>query len=496
MSFEAKTIMPKASRRAKAYIDTLLGTKQLTPAGLSWLTAATDPFHDNKLPELRGYPDMNTAQTVLQCFQETIAVQKPSTVTTGNWDCHIPFLPVTWGWDQQSTTTPSALNSIAVTARGQVGTTTIDRVNLYSGYNIITCATGFDWYGDTADNFNTDYRVGYPAKGSTGNYRLVAAGLEVHNVTADLYKGGSVTCYRGASQPQQTFFKYLQALPATIKETPYVRQNSKNQLVIPRADFPGDVESVAGSVIRTLPYQSIQTPPSTIKQAHLYQNTRTWAAEQGVYTIATQSSETNPFISARPGNVAVFRPFDASFLTTTVSVAPAWVSTNGFETLNDGHCFALPFETSGAIFTNLNANSALQVTVRYYVERIPSVLEEDVLQMAAGPAEYDPLALEIYSRAVTDLPVGVPVGENPLGEWFSDVLDSIMAMGPKIGRIVSNVGKGITIASSPDDESKVNPQRVNTMTNKQKQQQKQSFRGKSQKGKSQKKTDFKLSNKQ
>jgi len=43
------------------------------------------------------------------------------------------------------------------------------------------------------------------------------------------------------------------------------------------------------------------------------------------------------------------------------------------------------------------------------------------------------VALEIYSHAMAMLPAGVPVGENPLGEWFDTVMDVIAAALPTIG---------------------------------------------------------------
>lgn len=55
------------------------------------------------------------------------------------------------------------------------------------------------------------------------------------------------------------------------------------------------------------------------------------------------------------------------------------------------------------------------------------------------------MALEIYTRSVCELPVAVPVDENPLGEWFNDVLDTVSEWAPKIGGVIG--GHGATLGN-------------------------------------------------
>jgi len=58
-------------------------------------------------------------------------------------------------------------------------------------------------------------------------------------------------------------------------------------------------------------------------------------------------------------------------------------------------------------------------------ERFPTPSEPDLVVLAAPSAAFDPCALELYSRCMGKLPVGVPQGMNPLGEWFKDVLRKV-----------------------------------------------------------------------
>jgi hypothetical protein len=109
----------------------------------------------------------------------------------------------------------------------------------------------------------------------------------------------------------------------------------------------------------------------------------------------------------------------------------------------------LPFDVNGSIFTGLSNETTLQVTVKYYVERIPTVSDPDLLVLSRPSPQYDPMAVEIYSRAMSELPVAVAVGENPLGEWFNDVLDTVSEFAPALGSVFGPMGAaaGSTLAA-------------------------------------------------
>jgi len=92
---DAQTIthMPM-KRRVRRKLDSLLGSGELTESGLSWLTQATDPFHDMPIT-CDGYPDMSTTNSLVQVINLNMTAVKPtSLVSGGTWDCHVFFNPV------------------------------------------------------------------------------------------------------------------------------------------------------------------------------------------------------------------------------------------------------------------------------------------------------------------------------------------------------------------------------------------------------------------
>lgn len=98
----------------------------------------------------------------------------------------------------------------------------------------------------------------------------------------------------------------------------------------------------------------------------------------------------------------------------------------------------IPFDTSGVHFTGLSYASTLTVNVRWLIERMPGPRESDLVVLATPSASYDPLALELYTRCLGDMPPGVMLSENPLGEWFRSALSKVADWAPKIGNVVGN----------------------------------------------------------
>jgi hypothetical protein len=60
-----------------------------------------------------------------------------------------------------------------------------------------------------------------------------------------------------------------------------------------------------------------------------------------------------------------------------------------------------------------------------YIETFPSINDPGILVLATPSAQYDPVALEIFSRALTCMPIGVPLADNFFGDWFTGVVESV-----------------------------------------------------------------------
>lgn len=391
----------RLTRKAKAIIEGMIEAKQVTPRGMDWLTLSTDPFHDVAV-EPAGYPDVQTVNTLVQSFTFTTSISAPSTVGTGPWEAHVFLAPFTATIQSASATTLSPYSYNPLTS--MIGAASVTAPQIQPGYNVITGPVGMDWLA-SASAVNATTALRYPANAVGGLYRLVACGVEVVNTTAELYKGGSVTYYRAPSH--------------NMKIAPWVTNQGW-----------------------FLDFETFDLPPTSQTLAQLYPTSRTLPAAEGYYGIGTLADEPQ-FLSAAPLTPFGWKPPSVANLTSGSgqvvytyaplidSVATPQVSTTR----------VLPFDCHGCVFSGLLNQSTLQVTVRYYVERIPSTTEPDLLVLTRPPTPYDPVAVELYARVLARLPVGCTVKENPLGEWFDDVLSTVAEFAPKIGEVFGPLGK-------------------------------------------------------
>jgi hypothetical protein len=187
-------------------------------------------------------------------------------------------------------------------------------------------------------------------------------------------------------------------------------------------------------------------PPSKQSDAALYPNSRIWAAAEGVYNIATMNSIQNPFRSPVPnwsGIVQISNEASLENGDNRLCYIPTVILAGGSVVYAaEPLCHAIDFDVHGSIFTGLSAQTTLQITVRYFFERIPTITDESLLVLCKPSPTYDPLALEIYSRACGQLPVACRVAENPLGEWFEDVMKAVSATLPIAGSALGTIIPG------------------------------------------------------
>jgi len=453
----------RAPRKARQILNSLLENRIVTASGVKWLEVATDPFHDTEIrPD--GYPDMVSTRSITQTVTKTITVNVPPGVTT-NWDMHVFFAPLSPTFTQSDsipipppdvTTTvmdkgmkspvvkikePVSYQNSGQRCRPYVESSssdddnvgapsayqgyylnTVDRLGqiqyvtghtpVQSGWNAIGIGGGLNWSTSLGQEH---LGIQLPAEYTSGGWRLIGTGLEVTNTTASLYKGGSVTCYRSPSP--QGYGDY------------FVRSADEE----PQVDCAG---------------VTCLTPPFTQSDAALYPNSRTWGAEDGIYLIPTMNSTQNPYYVPKPGMAGMITP--ASYQ--NLVLGNGWLGyfpfiTDGVNSVypNSSLTTCLPWDVSGAIFAGLNVQSAMQVTVRYYIERNPTIADPNLLVLARTPCPYDPVVQEIYTRCMEELPVGVKVGMNPLGEWFTEVLQGIGEWAPKIGKAIGNIVPGAGI---------------------------------------------------
>jgi hypothetical protein len=380
-------------------LERLKTTIGMSEAGKEWLKVAIDPYHDTPT-YCCGYPDTANGDSVLQCYKASANFSCPGGITSGTWDATFCLDP-----------SPQIFNIAQAGALSTIGaayTVPDDGVSAVS------------WGGLTYDAYQTGSvysplassgggNLALPANFTSGNYRVVACGFEVINTTPELYKGGTCTVYRQSSPDTQT------AATAYVQSTRGVLNGCGYASVIP---VPG--------------------PPYSIAAAMQYDGTLQWGAEKGAYVIGTMNSTNNPVCSqltptpyyyypASPPSGVV--PFAPSFQRLSTSPAGPFLNysggtTTGVTALYPLNIDASPFNACGAIFSGLTLQSTLTVNVRYYVERFPDLSQIDLVLLATPSPKYDPSALEFYSHATREMPVGCPQGMNSLGSWFRGAIQT------------------------------------------------------------------------
>lgn len=412
---------------AEAVFDVIEEETPISHEGRQWLECVLDPFHD-KPQFIAGQPSYDQAVTIVQAVTREISIERPATASdTDNWDCHIFST-------QTSTTELEGLGGIILSGpnweanSNQVGQSgAVMAVSVPMGTPIMPVADTNLLAGDyTAIRVISPvtmvkYLVTAPPEflGMTypdspylnGKCRVIGQAFEVVNESKILEVGGSVTVYKLDTQ-QSTSVGYQ------------VNLTTANRF-----------------------YETVRTqamPPSTLAEATNIPNSQTWHSGQGCYCVQTLAGWDNSFSPPQstsisysstemtPGSGTGLIGKSQSFHMQGASGLAAFPRAPSYKKLNN-------FLTSGAYFVNLPPDTVLRLRLRTLIERAPSLKEQDLLVLASPSPEYDPYAWELYSRAARDLPAGVPLNENAMGDWFRKVagtfLDAYDIAGPMMNQL-------------------------------------------------------------
>jgi len=488
---------PEALRMSRAQrktnLDDLIQRKVIERESKSWLLEALDPFHDTRI-DLKGMPDTNLASSVIQCIPYTQSIKQPASIgNTNNWDCHIVAWPIPVQQPAASSQVavaqgPTTLNNYAPSAyRLGASGPNLFPVGGVTSYSVIS---GNQTFGDSAGTSSTtDITLGLEETYVQGNARVIGMGMECSNTTAPLYRQGQVFCYRQPTPPPSDKSSVLllttsatlrgedgceacrkamapvcnhmgksheaEDVSQTRKGEPAFSDLEGRERAMRRMSLEKEKAALAALFITAWGWVDTwmtQSPPQTLAQAQKLSGTTTWEAERGAYIVAAMNTTLNPAAQEKPICFGV----DQGDLGNTdsnpaVQIGGAFVpsSTDWQGPAKAGAAGTLspiaarglhiaPFNTCGAYFTGLSPQTTLQITVKYYVERFPTPFENDLIVLAKPSSPFDPRALEIYGLAMNELPIAVPVGENPLGEWFSSVLD-------KVAKVASPIAKGLSM---------------------------------------------------
>lgn len=360
--------------RSEKILDELQQRGALTEEGKEWLIAALDPFHDTPVKP-RGWPDLETAASVVRCIKQSVTLKKPDSVTTAGWDCFI----IAWPWRNANVTQAATGANNIFSSSAPIGP--------IGGVQAFGAAVGSSLDFATTPSMASLKLDPY----TVGTNRLIASGLEVVNTTADIYKQGLATSWR---------------------------MNATRRAASTCIMANGDTR-----VFTPLSVQFYEQPPATIAQAMLIPGTKQWKAEDGCYAVVGFVGQDNPPECpnyVQPA-VVVFAP-DPEEEVVQTTFMPVALGSDGLNNLEWVAQRLFPTHVSGVYLTGLSDQTTLVLNTVDYVETFPTPTEEDILVLATPSAQYDPVALELYSHCMRKLPPACMVGENPLGEWFAEAV--------------------------------------------------------------------------
>lgn len=402
-------------------MDKLISQKQISQDGASFVRKCLDPFHDFEV-RLNGLPDAFTGATVVQEVTRSKTISKSDILAAGKWDAHIAILP-------DLSTLPGLGFNINTDGNAQFmpygNLTTEDPLGRAMGLVTISC-------NNTGQNTFTPsslpiFDVFDFSEFFTGQKRLIGLAFEVHDTTAEIYRQGSVTCYR---QPQTVNESFMG-----------ITGLSNLPLIPPVTGF------VATQVITS------RLPPQTPAQAMLLSGSRQWESAEGCYVVAVMDPTQCEMSGGRYAIRSYLNSDNYSVGAITdnpgMSTVPISVqrldlpSTNIVSLAMNKPVHPTSMHTGGAYFSGLNDQTTLTITVRAIFESAPSYSNSQLVVLAQKSPDYDPLALELYKHAASSLPVGVPVGENASGDFWDKILTLISSAAPIVGSLAPFPGASI-----------------------------------------------------
>jgi len=370
-------------------MEQLVKNGTLTESGKAAVIAACDPYHDLQIKSLEGWPDLQTSPSVVRCVKSSITTG-PNVVAGVAGSIIIYTMPI-----MNLSPTASGIRSNN-SFRNLIGGPSFNTVNIVK-YN----PADTDQYTVAkATNISGSY-IDDAYMGSLN--RVIGVGFEVHDVTAELYKQGTITAFE---VPQSNI---LMPSVGTI-----------NPVTV----------GAATSELTAVGFTQVQKWPDSLDAAMYLDGTRQWEAKDGVYSVVSFQSSENPATLSTYSQLLINNSSNTFDTPLTTSYVPCYLGNvdaanpiNGFP-LGIGSTQWIPMDSKGVIISGLNVNSQFTITANIFMETFPEVYDP-LVTLARPSCEYDPIALEIISRAMKNLPVAVPVAENGLGDWIADVVAEI-----------------------------------------------------------------------
>jgi len=348
---------------------------------------AIDPFPDTRRPT-RGWPDAGTNATVTPRSKQSVTVSQTGGYTQ-NWDAHIFCTPVFW--EAATTWTKGTMFANTGVTLGAITLNGTGSAYSLTGLNIFTTPTGvaFDpstWSSNPAAGF-IQIQLQTPSNYITDSMRAISSGIEIHNTTPELYRGGTIICYR---QPMNS---------------------SRYHSTITVSNGTG-VQGAMSIV-------PLANPPPNASSALALADSTQWNAAKGAYLpMALQTVEipynastyvVPSYYKNTPSDTQVTMPFGFNNSTNYYTTPRLWTE----------------FAMSGAILQGLDPKSSLTVNWNTIYE-IQAAGQSTLLENIATPSPArDSKGLDLIFELVNMLPVAVEVDRNGLGDWISSAAGAL-----------------------------------------------------------------------
>lgn len=357
---------------ADRIIDSVCQSNKVTLEGKRWLKLALDPFPD----ETRicgGFPDMISSKSNVYPLQVTTTISGSAFATP--WDCLIAFNGLLESCPLR--TTPRTGNRFS--AAGQGGTN-----RDFGGIQVRSALTGTNLDPTT---LSTNLFAGVP---TDRPFRLLSSGIEVHNETEPLYRSGKVLTFRQPSVPPKR--------------------------------FAGNIQDAAGASNAAVDVLSMARLPENLSDVQNIPDSTNWDAEQGAYIVFAMDGPTNePNIAM--GGAGMTCPWftDNAGVHYFPSIGGASPNQAPVAITNS----VVPFNNCGIYFADLSPQTKLDIVWHLVLETFPPPTDRTLISLSTPSSAYDPEALVLYSKALRQMPIGVPVSENGLGSFFLEAAKSI-----------------------------------------------------------------------
>lgn len=406
-------------------LDRMIGRGNLTEGGKAAVIAALDPFHDLQIQGLNGWPDLETGPSVVRCVKQSVQL---SGNNGGSYVIQsFPLL-------NQVLTSVAARNGNVINSI----TSSVNTDQYLSALEIRRYTAGASFHNT---GFDFQLSIPVPDQYLRGKCRLIGMGFEIHDVTPELYKQGTLTAYQ-------------------------ISQTNTDPNVFQFKDSIDGVNTTFATAVNAI---ELVKWPASISEAMLLPGSRQWEAKEGVYTVipftgkdnyASAPTYTQPYMYATTAGYEEGGSSNA----TALQVSYPNIVADDYLTF-PAHRYA-PVHSKGVIISGLAPESRYTVNVNYYIETFPDLSDQGLLTLASPSSSFDPVALEIISQATKSLPVAVPVSENGFGDWFASIIAEVapfaaaIATGlghPELGALAMAAGQAAKTYSKRKEDKKNTP---------------------------------------